>query len=75
MERDRFWLIAGILFLIFIIFMGVVVWKADALTHNACEICAEKMGTEVVCTINNGMQTISQTFYPFHISTNGSLND
>jgi hypothetical protein len=74
MERDRFWAIAGILFLIFLIFMGVVVWKADALTKNACQLCAEKMGEEVVCT--TGGQTghiITRTYYPnFTIIDGGS---
>jgi len=74
MERDRFLAIAGILFLIFLIFMGVVVWKADALTKNACQLCAEKMGEEVVCT--TGGQTghiITRTYYPnFTIIDGGS---
>jgi uncharacterized membrane protein YhaH (DUF805 family) len=63
MERDRFWIIAGILFLIFIIFMGVVVLKADSLTHNACEICAKKMGSDITCSTNSGTKVISQTFW------------
>lgn len=74
MERDRFWIIAGILFLIFLIFMGVIVWKSDALTHNACQICAEKMGEEVVCTTGGQYgQVITRTFYPNYTIVDGRI--
>lgn len=74
MERDRFWIIAGILFLIFLIFMTVVWIKADALTHNACQICAEKMGSEVVCTTGGQYgQVISRTFYPNYTIVDGRV--
>ena len=63
MERDRFWTIAIILFLIFIIFMLVVIWKADSLTKNACQICAAKMGDKVICTTGTSILT-TRTFYP-----------
>ena len=72
MEKDRFWTIAVILFIIFLIFMGVVIWKADSLTHNACQICANKMGTEVVCLTNgyNG-QTLTRTYFPNYTTIDG----
>lgn len=71
MERDRFYLIAGILFLIFLIFMGVVIWKADALTHNACQICAAKMGESITCTTPSGMGFATRTFFPNYNISDG----
>jgi uncharacterized membrane protein YhaH (DUF805 family) len=70
MERDRFWIIAGILFLIFCIFMAVVWIKADALTHNACQICAAKMGDKVICTTGTSILS-TRTFYPNYTIVDG----
>jgi len=65
MERDRFIFIAILLMIIFFVFMAVVWIKADALTKNACQICAKKMGEEVVCTTHGAMgETLSRTFFP-----------
>lgn len=74
MERDRFWIIAGILFLIFVIFMLVVIWKADSLTKNACQLCAEKMGEKVTCTTGGEFgKILERIYYPnFTIVDGGS---
>ena len=72
MERDRFWTIAILLMIIFLIFMAVVWIKADALTKNACQLCAAKMGTEVVCTTGGiGGQLITRTFFPNYTTIDG----
>lgn len=68
--RNRFVFISVLLLIIFLIFMAVVWIKADSLTRNACQICAEKMGDNVVCTTHSGTQLISRTFFP-----NGSIMD
>ena len=74
MEKLRFWQIAILLMVIFLIFMAVIIWKADALTHNACEICANKMGQSVTCTTGSEFgKTISRTYYPNYTVVDGVL--
>ena len=54
--------------------MAVIIWKADALTHNACEICANKMGQSVTCTTGSEFgKTISRTYYPNYTVVDGVL--
>lgn len=49
--NSRFKFIALLLFLMFLVFMALIFFKADEITKNPCAICAEKMGEKVSCTI------------------------
>lgn len=59
--------IAVILLLMWVGVMGLLYFKADEVTKNPCQICAEKLGEAVWCTASNsGINVIS--FHP-----NGSI--
>ena len=58
----RFWVIAALLMVIFAVFMAFLFIEAEAIKKTPCAICADKMGSDVVCTINNGMQVLTKTF-------------
>ncbi|NCC71447.1 hypothetical protein EOM09_07765, partial [bacterium] len=47
--NSRFKFIAGILLLIFLVFMFLIYLKAEEISKNPCKICAEKMGEDVIC--------------------------
>jgi hypothetical protein len=50
----------------------IFLWnKADVISKDPCSVCAEKMGSEVSCTVANQFLTHdSRVFYP-----NGSIID
>lgn len=57
---NRFKWISLLLFFMFIIFMTLLYLKADEITHNPCEICAQKSGEMVICSL--GSQ--ARIYYP-----------
>jgi len=67
MKQKEFWItnsrfkyIALLLFLMFLVFMLVIFLKANELTHNPCQLCAEKMGEQVTCYSG----TMQRIYYP-----------
>jgi len=64
----RFWIIAALLMVIFLVFMAFLYLKADEITRDPCSICAEAMlESNVVCT-TSGYQPITRTYF-----SNGSI--
>ena len=70
MEKKEYWItnsrfkwITLILILIFLILMGVIVWQGENISKNACQICAKKQGTQVLCTMMDGSNRV-QIFNP-----------
>lgn len=57
---NRFKWISVLLLIIFIIFMTFLFVESEAIKHNPCQICAERMGKDVICTIGAD----SRTFFP-----------
>lgn len=68
-NRNQFKVVVIVILIIWLTLLAFYFMKADEITRDPCSICAEKMGSEVVCTI---MQThpVSKTYYP-----NGSSDD
>ncbi len=60
--NNRFKYIGLILFLMFVFFMVLIYLKADELTHNPCELCAEKVGENVYCIIGDQQRTFFPNF-------------
>lgn len=58
--NNRFKYIGVILFLMFVVFMGLLYLKADELTHNPCQLCAEKIGEKVYCQT----ERLQRIYYP-----------
>ena len=42
--------------------MVLIYLKADELTHNPCELCAEKVGENVYCTVGDQQRTFFPNF-------------
>lgn len=61
--KDRFIIIAIVLFLMWCGFMLFFYMKAEEVTKDPCSICAKRMGETVRCTIE-GFKPISRDFYP-----------
>ncbi len=55
---SRFKFIGLILFLMFLIFMLVIFLVGNAISNDPCQLCAEKMGTEITCYSGSGMQRV-----------------
>ena len=62
-DKDRFIIVAIILFLMWCGFMLFLYMKADEITKDPCSICAKRMGEKVRCTIQ-GFTPISRDYYP-----------
>ena len=60
--NSRFKYIGIILFLMFVVFMTLIYFKADELTHNPCQLCAEKMGESVYCYSGQSQRTFNPDF-------------
>ena len=60
--NSRFKYIGLILFLMFVVFMFLIYLKADELTHNPCQLCAEKMGESVICYVGDSQRTFNPDF-------------
>jgi len=60
--NSRFKYIGLILFLMFVVFMALIYFKADELTHNPCQLCAEKMGESVYCRVGDLQRTFNPDF-------------
>ena len=61
--RDRFLIIAILLFLMWGGFMLFFYMKAEEITKNPCSICAKQIGENIKCT-TDGFRPITRTFYP-----------
>lgn len=60
--KDRFILIVIALLLIWLGFFVFFYLKADEVTKNPCQICAKKIGNNVICTSYFDDRTL--VFYP-----------
>lgn len=62
--KDRFYLIA---FLLFLMWMGIMLFyylKADEVTKHPCSVCAKRIGVDVKCTTYGvGLVPIDIVFY------------
>lgn len=70
LDKNRFLVITIILLLIFFTFMAFMFIEIETIKKTPCGVCAEKMGSDVYCTIGNSMERITRTFSP-----NGSIED
>ena len=61
--KDRFIIIAVVLFLMWCGFMLFFYMKAEEITKDPCGICAKRMEEKVSCTID-GFRPITREFYP-----------
>ena len=60
----RFYIILIVLFIMWLGVMTLFYLKSDEVTQSPCEICAKKLGENVVCSIGDSGQIIKRTFYP-----------
>jgi len=60
----RFIIIAIILILMWLGLMVFYYLKADEVTNSPCEVCAKKLGENVMCSTDSGGMIISRTYYP-----------
>lgn len=60
----RFYTLLVVLFVMWLGVMGLFYLKADEVTHNPCELCAERLDREIFCTIAGGGSINNQIFYP-----------
>lgn len=66
-DNKRFWIVIGI---VVIMWLGIMIFfylKADEVTRDPCSICSEKMGDKVICTLT-GFTPLTRVYYP-----NGSV--
>ena len=70
---SRFRWISLLLFLMFVIFMVFLYLKAEEITHNACQVCARQLGTNVVCQIIGQTPIEEMIFYPNFTITERTL--
>lgn len=61
--KDRFIIIAIVLFLMWLGFMIFFYLKADEITHSPCEVCAKKLGNDIFCT-TGGVQLKEIIYHP-----------
>ena len=54
---SRFKFIALILLIMFLVFMALLYLKTDELTKHPCQICSQKMGQDVICSIGYEQRT------------------
>ena len=57
---SRFKYIGLILLIMFLVFMFLLFLKTNELTHNPCQLCSEKMGSEITCYSG----TMQRIYYP-----------
>ena len=46
----KFWIIISIILLVWGVIIGIIYLKYDEITHHPCSLCAQKIGTNIVCT-------------------------
>lgn len=68
LSNKRFLIITIILFTMFLILMGVLVWQGKNIARDPYSICAEKQGDNVLCYVQGTTQ--QRTYSP-----NGSIID
>ena len=61
---SRFKFIAIILLIMWAGFMVLFYLKADEITKDPCSICSERMGKQVVCTLQTNFEPVSRVYYP-----------
>lgn len=61
---SRFKIILVFFFIMWLGLMGLFYLKAEEVTKNPCQICAKKIGEEVLCTYGKGFERYSIVFYP-----------
>lgn len=59
---SRFKFIALLLFIMFLVFMFLIYMKADEVSRHPCQICSEKMGQNVICSIGLEQRTFLPNF-------------
>jgi len=67
---SRFKFIAVLLLIIFLVFMAFLFIEGEAIKKDPCNICAEKQGTNVICSLVGSFQPITRTYLP-----DGSMKD
>jgi len=55
---SRFKWISILLFVMFLIFMALIFARTEQLILNPCQLCSEKMGEDVICTIKGSSQSL-----------------
>ena len=63
-SEKRFYTILIVLFLMWLGIMTLFYLKADEVTKSPCQICANKLNDDVVCTIQSGGEIRQRVFYP-----------
>lgn len=66
-SKDRFWIVATVMLLIWASLWLLFYLKADEVTKDPCSICAKKMGEKVTCQTNTVIPAY-RVYYP-----NGSI--
>ena len=69
--NSRFKYIGLILLIMFIVFMFLLYLKADELTNNPCQLCAEKIGEDVYCRMGDLERTFKPDFTIIDSSVGG----
>ncbi len=67
---SRFKLIVILLMVLFFTFMAFMFIEGEAIKKNPCNICAEKQGVNVICSLVGSFEPITRTF-----GVNGSIED
>lgn len=62
--NSRWKLIVVIMLLMWLGIMVLLYLKADEVTKNPCQICAKKIGEDILCTYSKGGIVQSIIFYP-----------
>ena len=69
---SRFKFIALLLMIIFFTIMAFLYFQSEAIIKSPCSICAEKMGSDVVCRLMDG-RLLTKTFFENGTVTNNYL--
>ena len=62
--EKRFYIILIVLFLMWLGIMTLFYLKADEVTKSPCQVCANKLNNDVVCSIQNGGEIRQRVYYP-----------
>lgn len=71
--KERFIVIVVALLIIWFGFMLFLYLKADEVTKNPCQICAKKMGQEIVCYLKG--TGVSRTYFPNYTVITEGMED
>jgi len=60
---SRFKLIAILLMIIFFTFMVFMFIEGESIKKNPCNLCAEKQGSDIICSLVGSFEPITRTFH------------